>query len=252
MATFYWVDPADTSSIIGQDGVGYPGYTEGVTYTYPDGGRFAAGHQPQWNVYEAIPDSTRPGEWEYFDVPKYNLAFVGTVQDGAARVQETANIAQRSSQEIYEGQIVALGELFDSVLVQGVNVSLAAGDKAISTEPARTTYYTLAAVGDGASGKEFEDTDLWGDPYVYRKNELDTMCGAVSELYRLAIVARDGHTANLDALLTADNAAGLAAYDISTGWPPAPIPPAKSATARLTVGRNGGPRTLVWSSRLAP
>ena len=216
------VNPANTSDI-GVVDLNNRQMRDGDTVRIPD---FAGGERtfainngavPEWHLWEMVESAVQCGK--YTDTVR-SYAFDG------ARVTETVTCPLRTSQQIYDERVGELANLTDAVRQQGVEINLPSnGRQAMRSSPPALDEYAMTAQNTLPGATTARSVDVFGRWYTYALSDMPTVHTQMwLHLVTVAATA-ENHQDQLNTLLAADDAQGLADYDIGTGWPEPPTPP---------------------------
>lgn len=219
----YWVERTNTTNIAGP-------YEEGATYEYPDGSSGPARQDAARDLYLERNDRTPAPQPRDYYITTDVLAFVGTVGSNDARVSVTSDHQPRSTQFVLDDQLLALQGAYQSVLDQGVTVTLG-GSRGThdcrSVQTARNTYNSSgASTFPGVTTTS--DVDVWG---VWFRWALEDLPAIGTQLYLLDAGANgvnENHDDQLNTIASQVVTPGdekwieLANYDVTVGWPAPP------------------------------
>lgn len=230
----YYVNPTNTSDIRRHDLDGKALCTGGddrQPYNLPAG-------NPTYNptvredVYIAI-QATYSSRRNFYTTP--TTVFEGSVKDPAARVRETAVF--RPIDEIHAMRVEDLAQKFSEVIHQGMTVNLTGTPSAaLNTTAEAVTQYQgmLGAIRttDNTAGlpaiTAVKVVDLWGNFVGGQMGDVYEIHSVLFIHHTQSITQKEVHSDELERLRVAGDPAALADYDINTGWPPAPVRPART------------------------
>lgn len=185
---------------------------------------------PSQNLYEVTPGTPCTPAGHYQDVRTY--AFSGTVGNAAARVVETYACGVSEQIPIDDLLRIRQGELSriaQQVEDQGRTVTgLSDGDKDMKTsDDMRILYLSMVAQAALPGATVFKVADLWNVFFPLTIADAQIVVDQITTFHDAARLANaDSHNNQLNSLHGAGDWAGLSAYDLTTGWPPAPTPKA--------------------------
>lgn len=186
---------------------------------------------PEWDIYNLVRDLGEPliGTRNYYQSPPVtSYAFTGLLGTSGGQVTEAINWAasRLPIAELYDIKVSQeLEPKFVEVYDQGVTVNLVGGGGTRDLRTDQRSFANYVSIGSSKlpASTDYTIFDLWGAPFLMRKTDWDEIATGLSLHYTQTNANRDSHLQAMVALRDTPDWEGLANYDVSTGWPAAPV-----------------------------
>ena len=131
-------------------------------------------------------------------------------------------------QYAYDLRIADLEQLAAQVRDQGATVTLPSNGShdCRSTETAFRLYSAANSQAALPGATQTSDVDVWGLWYRWAISDVPSIMVQLYLLFAAANGVAESHQDDLEVLLAAGDEQGIRVYDITTGWPAPPEPPA--------------------------